>query len=556
MGLFSRNKDNDELSAINESNLIDDADDIYELFIIPDELSGNMTYIAVESEEQSSEIAVNWKVDIFITKDKKGKPEVKSVLRQFYQVAEKYNIAIDETYVSLEDIQEVMTGELSKDSKKIKEDLETRTKMQKMAKELFTNAAQQGASDVHIVVEEKVAKIHLRVHGLLKEESQLDNDFAEQFISTVYTTMCDVSDSYFNKTRPQNARISDPNYLPKSVFGVRMATAIQTEGLYCVFRLLYQQQDIENLSVTQLGYNPEQVDQIEKMKQKPTGINIIVGATGSGKSTTLQLVLTSIIKKTKGQKNVLTVEDPPEYPIVGAKQIPVANANNEAERKDKFNQAITAAMRLDPDIIMLGEMRDTASASLGVRAAMTGHQVWSTLHANSVFGALDRLADYDISLDILGDPMILTGIIYQTLVQTLCEGCMIPYSQIDFTKEENLFKLSSVERMEKILENDYSKEDIHNKLHFRGAGCEKCNGGPPGIKGRSVVAEVLYPDEKVLELIRKKQKEDARRYWLKELEGRPVAYEAVFKCLEGNVDPEMAEDKVGFFFDPRTIIEA
>lgn len=516
------------------------SDNIQEALDIPDEIKTYVKTLPLETEE-------GWEVAIYVSKDQANKAEIKSPIRQIQLTASQLNIKTNVMPVTLEELNSINVN----DKEETKKAIANRTKIQKKAKELFSSAAQQHASDIHISIEDKTARVKYRIHGLLKEEAQWNPLEADQFITTVYTTMCDVSDSYFNRTIPQNARISSREYLPKSVFGVRMATSQQTEGLYVVFRLLYQQNDMENLDIDQLGYTDAQIGVIEKMKQKPTGINIIVGATGSGKSTTLQLTLTKIIKETEGQKNVITVEDPPEYPIKGAIQIPVANAKDERERKDKFNQAITAAMRLDPDIIMLGEMRDEASSKLGLRAAMTGHQVWTTLHANSVFGALDRLIDYDISLDMLADPMILTGIIYQTLVQTLCDGCKRPLSETDVEHQNNKKLKACLNRLKHIAIEENREHNYLDHIHLRGEGCKKCVGGPPGISGRTVVAEILYPDETILEMIRKNRKEEARKYWLETLKGKPVSYQAGVLSMGGSVDPVMAEDKVGFFFVER-----
>lgn len=532
----NKKKDTPESVLEDAQNIELTVENIQEELELPDSIKSYVKVLPIESSD-------GWDVVIYVSKDQVNKAEIKSPIRQIQLRASQLNIKTIIEPVTLEEIHTINTN----DKEEARKAIASRTRIQKKAKDLFSSAAQQDASDIHISIEGRTARVKYRIHGLLKEEAQWNPLEADQFISTVYTTMCDVSDSYFNRTIAQNARISSREYLPNSVFGVRVATSQQTEGLYVVFRLLYQQKDIDNLEIEQLGYTTRDMNIIEKMKQKPTGINIIVGSTGSGKSTTLQLVLSKIIKETMGQKNVITVEDPPEYPIKGAIQIPVANAKGDIERKDKFNQAITAAMRLDPDIIMLGEMRDEASSKLGLRAAMTGHQVWTTLHANSVFGALDRLIDYDISLDMLADPMILTGIIYQTLVQTLCDDCKIPLSSINLDDKENIKIKQCLDRLSYIAKEEGRENDYLNNIHIRGKGCPKCNSGPHGVIGRTVVAEILYPDEKILEMIRKNKKEEAREYWLKVLKGKPVSYQAGILSMEGNVDPIMAEDKVGFF---------
>lgn len=560
---FLKKKNKDVEEVLKEANIASSSDDddyedeekevdiatIEEELQVPEEYGSKCVIIvAMDMDGESTEdrYIVSMAVDEAVKKN----PEYVSFIREKKKYAmQHFGIQVKVEYHTLEEIAKIRE-DVSHGIQK--EKMIASTKIQKTAKELFTQAAKSKASDIHIRIENKVARIRFRVHGLLRDYAQWDANEGTTFIKTVYSTMAGDTDSHFQSQRSQNGRISDPKYLPPNLFALRMATTSHSEGIYAVFRLLYKQENIEDKDVDSLGYPDHQVAQIEKMKQKPTGINLIVGSTGSGKSTTLQIALSKIIQECKGQKNIITVEDPPEYPIFGATQTAVANAKTEEERKEKFNDKITAAMRLDPDIIMLGEIRDGASASLGIRAAMTGHQVWSTLHANSIFGAIDRLVDYDVSLDMLADPQILTGIIYQKLVPILCDGCKVPVSSVkEFTKKQegNLKRLTKVAHQTGIVNSEDDLEKVKSLSFYRGNGCEKCDGGPKGIAGRTVAAEILYPDDQILEYIRKGEKEKAKRYWKEELKGQTVEFRAGVIALEGSVDPVMAEDAVGFFIN-------
>lgn len=545
----------EEILKEDHALLDDDSEDdisiesIEEKLKVPEEYDAKCVIIAaIDMEGKTSED--RYLVTMAVDKAVKQNPEYVSFIREQKKEAMRlFGIQIDIEYYTLEEISKIRE-DVSRGTQKDK--MVASTRIQKMAKELFTQAAKSKASDIHIRIENKVARIRFRVHGLLRDYAQWDANEGTMFIKTVYSTMAGDTDSHFQHQKSQNGRISDQKFLPPNLFALRMATTSHSEGIYAVFRLLYKQENIEDKDVDSLGYPDYQVKQIEKMKQKPTGINLIVGSTGSGKSTTLQIALSKIIQECKGQKNIITVEDPPEYPIFGATQTAVANAKTEEERKEKFNEKITAAMRLDPDIIMLGEIRDGASASLGIRAAMTGHQVWSTLHANGIFGAIDRLVDYDVSIDMLADPQILTGIIYQKLVPILCDGCKVPLkSMTDMTQKQkdNLKRLSVIAFEKGMISEQYNMAPLQETIFYRGNGCEKCEGGPKGIAGRTVAAEVLYPDDKILEYIRKGEKEMAKKYWKETLKGETVEFRAGVIALDGQVDPIMAEDAVGFFIN-------
>src|SRR5690606_21821495 len=155
---------------------------------------------------------------------------------------------------------------------------------------------------------------------------------------------------------------------------------------------------------------PPQVNMIKRMRALPMGINIIAGPTGSGKSTTLQRCLSTLIRERRREISVFTVEDPPEYVIDGAQQMPVTNANTADERKAQFTKAINASLRSDPDVIMIGEIRDSSSAKLAFEAAMTGHQVWTTVHATDGLTIVSRLKDIGVEAYKLFDSTVVTGL--------------------------------------------------------------------------------------------------------------------------------------------------
>lgn len=412
------------------------------------------------------------------------------------------------------------------------ESARSHTEMQSVATKLLQEATYQRASDIHIRVDRRGADILLRVTGDVEVHQEHKREFGEALIRYYYQAMADLSEETFKETMRLDARIGDRTKLPEGVSGIRIATTPTDQGNLMVLRLLYDDAS-GSLDVRQLGYTEAQRDMLDYMQDQPIGLQIISGPTGSGKSTTLQRVLRHYIHKTGGRKHVITVEDPPEYPIPGAVQTPVGNASSQQERESMFIAAITSAMRLDPDTIMIGEVRDLPSAQLALRAATTGHQVWTTLHANGALPIVSRLVNLGIEPELLLDHTILTGLISQRLVKRLCDHCKEPL-------EKHLDHLSApvVERLHKALGAGLKD------AYVTGKGCDHslCRGG---TSGRTVVAEIVTPDAKLCQLLLEGKRNDAFHYWMKHLQGMTLVEHAIDKVRRGEVDPLMAERIVG-----------
>lgn len=411
--------------------------------------------------------------------------------------------------------------------------------MQRAAFGFFEKGVELRASDLHIRVSNRGrTEIRYRVHNdlmLYKEETAA---FGQALANTIYMALADEADATFEPNSAQDARIGRKENLPQGLDGIRIATSPKVDGFLMVLRFLYDATG-EGHDVAQLGYEEEQRIQIQTLKRRPTGINIVIGPTGSGKSTTLQRVLTSYIRETDGRKHVITVEDPPEYPIPGAVQTPVRGADTEEERSRAFQDAIKSAMRLDPDVIMIGEIRDTASARLAMQAAMTGHQVWATLHANGGFEAFDRMRDLGVEMPVLCNPSILSGLVAQRLVKKLC-SCKRSYldSAADLALSRGDDFMIESERFGRTF------SDLR-KLHVRGPGCEECR--YTGVIGRTVVAEVIVTDRQMLDLVRRGETHEAFKYW-KRKGGMTMMDHALSLVEAGIVDPFDTEEVVGDFY--------
>ncbi|MGS0741436.1 GspE/PulE family protein [Glaciimonas sp. GG7] len=407
---------------------------------------------------------------------------------------------------------------------------EATSNMQVAAKQIFYEATQKRASDIHIRVS-TVTKTHIlfRIHGSLEWQAEHTYEFGDELTTAIYQAMADIAEATFEKGSPQDARIANKRKLPAGLDGIRIATTAQTDGHVMVLRLLYDDART-SLDALALGYTAEHAAAFDVMAMKPFGINIIGGPTGSGKSTTLQRRLLTIIRDTKGQKHVITIEDPAEYPIPGAVQTSIINAATEEERSAAMQKAIKAAMRLDPDVMMIGEMRDAPSVRLAVQAAMTGHNVWSTLHGNGWFALLDRMIEMGAPVDFVCDPTIVTGIACQRLVKVLCPCCRTPLSRVTERYAE-----ADLQRVMKVVSLV--------QTNVIGAGCDACV--HTGIQGRTVVAEVVVTDEKLMAFARRRDRVGAIRYWRNEMGGKTMLDHAIAKVKEGVCDPFLTESIVG-----------
>jgi type II secretory ATPase GspE/PulE/Tfp pilus assembly ATPase PilB-like protein len=302
---------------------------------------------------------------------------------------------------------------------------------------------------------------------------------------------------------PQDGRISLT--LSGRSVDFRVAAQPTTHGENLVLRILDRQKGIVPLE--DLGLQEDELKMLRLMMARPEGIILVTGPTGSGKTTTLYSILNHV--NTEGV-NIMTLEDPVEYPMAMIRQTSV----NEAAKLD-FASGIRSMMRQDPDVILVGEIRDQDTAEMAFRAAMTGHQVYSTLHTNSAIGAIPRLQDLGILPDIMSGNII--GIVAQRLVRRLCRKCKQPYRPED----EGTRRILGVSK-------DWKGEV------FRHIGCETCENS--GYNGRVAIMELFRIDGEIDELISRRAtarevREAARRRGF-----RTLAEDAINRVLTGETD--------------------
>lgn len=468
---------------------------------------------------------------LFVSDNHRFQPDVRAAVRNIQSELDRIGSALSIEHVSLDALEVHRSGK-TEVAGTLNQSLND-SQMQRTAMSIFSEAYTRKVSDIHIRVA-KGAKttILFRIHGDMVVFSENIDLWGEQLCSAIYSAMVSTSDSTYEKNSRQDARISDKNKMPKGLDGIRVATAPTPNGTLMVLRLLYNDGD-KKLELSDLGYSPVQVEQIEELKKSPVGVIVIGGETGSGKSTSLQAILMDIHRKSNGQKHIITVEDPPEYPMAGIVQTQVTNARDSKDRSEAFNAAIRSTLRLDPDIIMIGEVRDGASAQLAIEAAMTGHQVWTTLHINSALDGLSRLLKLGVDHFDATDPNLIRGLVCQKLVKVICPACKVKLTQVfqNYSNEE-IARVGRVAHLDHVfVQNPDPKKE-----------CPRCKGD--AIVGRTVCAEVIITDANMMRLYGDGNRTAAIAYW-KSQGGVSMMDEAIRKINLGLVDPFHVEASLG-----------
>jgi type II secretory ATPase GspE/PulE/Tfp pilus assembly ATPase PilB-like protein len=375
-----------------------------------------------------------------------------------------------------------------------------------------------------------------RANGIMTTEMEYSKEWGELFVRAAFAS-ADISDSNYAQNEFQGAQKlgSTPLrgskgklMLPHNVLAVRLQfNPIAFGSQYLVMRLLFADDNPDgNDDLGALGFGEYEQNLFYRLRAAPVGLNVVAGPTGSGKSTTLQRNMIKLLKEKNYEINLITVEDPPEYPIPGARQMPVTNANTEEEKTVQFTLALSAALRSDPDVMMVGEIRSLATANLTFKGALSGHGVWATLHANSAPAIITRMRDMGVQSYMLGDPELVKGLISQRLFRKLCPYCRIS------VKEK--LKEPAVQRL-KVALGDFGIENTY----LRGPGCKFCDN--KGIKGRICVPEIIMPDGMFLELLIAGETRKAIDYWTSDLNGRTLKDAALERMLKGLIDLDEVE---------------
>ncbi|MEI7614689.1 MAG: ATPase, T2SS/T4P/T4SS family [Betaproteobacteria bacterium] len=376
--------------------------------------------------------------------------------------------AIDKAYghtLSIDGIlNEIETGEIDFQGMQSSTD-EYSQPFVRLIDSILTDAVKRDSSDIHFEPESGFLRIRYRIDGMLRQVRSLHQSYWPAMSVRIKV----MSGMNIAETRaPQDGRISLNMRGRQIDFRVSVQPTIHGENI--VLRILDRQKGLVPLD--DLGMTEEQLTLLKRMLARPEGIILVTGPTGSGKTTTLYSVLNHI--NSEGI-NIMTLEDPVEYPMNMVRQTSVAELS-----KLDFANGIRSMMRQDPDVILVGEIRDADTAEMALRAAMTGHQVYSTLHTNSAIGAIPRLLDIGVLPDIMAGNII--GIVAQRLVRRLCIHCKMPYQAE--THEARLLG---------------GGPDAPRPVIFRPCGCERCDF--QGYRGRLAIMEILRVNSDMDELI-------------------------------------------------------
>ena len=454
-------------------------------------------------------------------------------IRLYRDIARRKGITVKHSYAADIQLIRLLYLEAERSLVSISENNETEP-MEKRVADLLLAASSMRCSDIHIRIYDHEAEIYFRLNGDIIKQKVIEAIDAHALASTLYNASKD-ADATYRLYDYQGARVSSDSRItfPDNLQSVRLQySPLSSGGRYLVARLLYSEKRSVVVKIENQGFLPVQIKLLEELRRIPEGVNIVSGPTGSGKSTTLKVLLETLYKERAGQVNILTIEDPPEYEIAGAVQLPVTNTDGEESRGKGYLNAIVSALRSDPDIIMPGEARDSTVINLVFTAAMTGHQVWTSLHANSAMAVFDRLKDQGVENYKLTDPDLLTGIIAQRLGKVICKHCSTKITEVEFEGRYNI----SEEILRKTFSSWYDSILVANIN-----GCTNCKSG---FTGRSVIAEVLKPDIKFLMLMLENKREEAYEYWLKHLEGVSMREHAWLKVVHGIFDPYEVYTKI------------
>lgn len=484
--------------SIDLSKVVADAD---ALRMVPKEFArhNNLLPIAYDSQNKTLIVAITDMFNVVALDQLRatlgGQIDIKTVVAGEAQL-EEYADHFYGFELSVDGIlREIETGEIDYQSLQIGTGEYTQPVV-RLVGALLVDAVKRGSSDIHFEPEHAFLRIRYRIDGVLEQVRSLH----KTYWPGIAVRLKVISGMNIAETRaPQDGRLS-LNLNGRSIdFRVSCQPTIHGENI--VLRVLDREKSI--IPLDHMGLSPEALETLALMMARPDGIVIVTGPTGSGKTTTLYSLLSHINNESV---NIMTLEDPVEYPVTLMRQTSV----NDAVKMD-FANGIRSIMRQDPDIILVGEVRDHETAEMAFRAAMTGHQVFTTLHTNSALGAFPRLLDIGILPDIMSGNII--GVIAQRLVRVLCPHCKESYHP-DQDESAILGVLA---------------ED--NVTIYKPVGCSRCNS--KGYRGRRALMELLRIDSDLDGLIAQRASAQTLKNAALEKGFKTLADDGIRRVLEG-----------------------
>lgn len=477
-----------------------------------------LDYIILRLHDGREDIAL-------IRSDEKTKAGVDHSYMTIKERIKEKGLKINIEYVTSREIIKLLYDKQNEGRLDVKNKSEIINKVDILLKDALVN----GISDVHIEVRRDEAEVRFRKHGDLYLRHDWPVQTARDVSIVLYQVMAEEKDVTFNPGIRQDA------VLDRMLDGKRLRVRIGTlpaapDGYDMVMRLLPYDEDEVQIGIGDLGYLEEQQLDIEMGLSKPNGVIVIAGVTGSGKTTSLAAMIREIVSEGEGTIKVITVENPPEQFMRNVTQSPVGS-------KGDYADAMKGALRADPDIIMVGEVRDKDTATLLISAVQSGHKVLTTIHAPSGIGIVGRMRSLGVPNDVLGGGDFFSALIYQTLVKSVCPHCSIPLQEYQEQNSDNV-------KFEKLLKRLIMTVDDLEKANIRFInkdGCHKCHNG---IKGRTVVAEVIIPDHEMISYFASGQDMKAWKHF-RDNGGKSALTVGIEKMTMGLVDPYDVERALG-----------
>lgn len=440
----------------------------------------------------------------------------------------------------------------------------------RMMREIIQRAVEVRASDIHLFLyANSHCEVDYRIDGFMRHVIDLKPDDAVAMIRAIYTKMDGVNAQQWSEREICFGTIKSHDLIPNYLHAIRFSSSRNSDGAMVALRMLPKEQK-KGATIDDLGISPALLSTIKEMSESATGVMLVSGPTGAGKSTFLKYQMEWMYEKFPFH-HTIGVEDPSEYKIRGVKSIDVLIQDNEDpsvdERSLAWQKVIATAMRLDPNRMMIGEIRDGGAATAAIRAAITGHPVYTTIHANDSSGAINRFIDLLYQggmynpLGVVCDSKNLIGATAQRLMPALCPDCKIPL----VSNEDRIGGKSGRLYCELVgaIENF---EAASFGIYLKGDGCDRCapefKGEPEarknapgiGIFGRVMVLEVFHAPQKILDIIAANGVPAAKLAWLKS-GGTLLIDDAIRKVLAGVTSPEFIGEFVGPIITAKQVIE-
>ncbi|MFL9611134.1 GspE/PulE family protein [Methylobacillus sp. Pita2] len=418
----------------------------------------------------------------------------------------------------------------------------------KQVEKIVLDAVTDRATDIHICprfnTANRTGAILFRIDGKLRVYMKYPADALATLVGYIYTKKAEQSsrsEPAFNKDSAQSCSVVV--MLDDRAVRIRYQSTPVNGGFDVVMRLLVLDSQDKTKSLEDLGYEPTQVRDLDLASRKTVGVIIVAGVTGSGKSTTLKTLMTRSPRRHLVKS--YSIEDPVEYQMGMVSQISVQRSSDDKDTdSNPFLRSMRVLMRLDPDVIMAGEVRDNPSCQMLQTMVQSGHQVMTTVHTSSAIEILDRLSSESMGLtrQTLSGKNFISALVFQRLIPLLCEHCKIPAVKI--VPEDRLELLETKFGISR--KNVYGANEANNK-------CPHCGG--TGIHGRTVASEIILPDRDFLRLVRNGDDLAAEEYWRTrrvsgfddpDMTGKTAFEHGLYKVACGLVDPRHLEDE----FDP------